>query len=239
MKLGSIKSGADGRLPPRRLIIVGAVMTLAVGGAVSFAIASSEPIDPVPPRGVVRIDEASPLESMSVFARAPRGVMPADAVDKVRALTSRVTGAPIQHIPGAPQVERGRLLLGNLGVHDRAFYAFPTSRNEICYIVSGLLGGCLPGFQAGLPLTIKGIGSYPPGSGPRPVVFGLAKDSVVDIDVIVNGEREDAIIGNNGWYYEAPSDNTASQALRSLVVELKDGTTQSIMIPWPDPRTLP
>lgn len=218
----------------RKRLLIGLIVA-AIVPASAFAISKTLGSH-ASQQGRVAIESTSPVQEMSVFSTPPE-VLPAEILARFQSLTA---GAPpgAVDLPGALQLDQGQVLLAGLGPDRRTFYAVPTLNGEVCWLLTEEAAGCLPGFAEGSPISTDGTGAYPPESGPPGVVYGLAKDEVTDLQVMVDGSPQPATLANNAWYYELPDNHTALTALPYVIVTLRDGSTENIPLNNEDPRTL-
>jgi hypothetical protein len=141
-------------------------------------------------------------------------------------------GVPSEAVdPGSLLLSESRLLLSDLGTRSGKFYVVPTSKGQLCYIITGYLdAGCLaPG-----PVAARGIDwglsdNDALGGGDPLVVHGLVANDVAEVDVVVAGQSERAILANNAFYREVDE----SAFPDALVVTFTDGHQARIVIPSP------
>lgn len=141
-------------------------------------------------------------------------------------------GVPSEAVdPGSLLLSESRLLLSDLGTRSGKFYVVPTSKGQLCYIITGYLdAGCLsPG-----PLTVRGIDwglsdNDVLGAGEPLTVHGLVANNVGAVDVVVAGEAYRAVLAKNAFYREV--DGSAFPS--AIVVTFTDGHQARITIPRP------
>jgi len=123
------------------------------------------------------------------------------------------------------------LLLSDLGARSGKFFVVPTSKGQLCYIITGYLGaGCL----SPEPLATRGIDwglsdNDALGSGEALIVHGLVADNVAEVDVLVAGRAKRAVLANNAFYRELDGSAFPDE----LVVTFVDGQQARILIPSP------
>jgi hypothetical protein len=123
---------------------------------------------------------------------------------------------PPEWTPGQALMHQARVLMTNAGTAKRTIYAYPTSRGRVCAVLTGYSSGCLDGFRdrfADIDFTFG-----------RGIVWGLAPNSVIGVDVYVGGAKQPARLENNVYFFEG---GTPQQ----LVVHFRDGSTKSVAIP--------
>jgi hypothetical protein len=233
---------AKRRMRRRRFLAV-ALLALLVGAGlgIAFAVRSPSGGQSGPPGNVgaaVVFEHRSAAHAMaSVFAHPSSGPVPAGIA---RFAASLVRGAP----PGTPDlprgvlVDRGRLLLSNLGPAHRAIYAFPTRNGEVCFVISGhgpararggLGAGCMKAFNAGEPASVDGGSLYfPATSGPPTELAGLTEDGVTRVQIVLDGTLRDAVFANDAWYFRFPSSHVPATAATKLLVSLANGRTATV-----------
>ena len=198
-----------------------AVATLGVA-AVASAASSSLP----------RLEKLPAAKAMAnVFSHPSTGRVPESVVAEVTRLAKT---APV----GRVRASKGRLLLSNLGPKHRSIYVFPTTKGEVCFVITGrgparirggLGSGCKKAFLVGEPVSIDGGSlSFPPMSGPPAELAGLTKDGVKRVQVVIHGTPHNAILGHDAWYYRFPNNHTPATAAKQLIVTLKDGSTKTV-----------
>jgi hypothetical protein len=141
-------------------------------------------------------------------------------------------GVPSEAVdPGSLLLSESRLLLSDLGTRSGKFYVVPTSKGQLCYIITGYLdAGCL----SPDPLAARGIDwglsdNDALGVGEPLIVHGLVANNVAAVDVVVAGEAHRAVLANNAFYREVHG----SAFPDAIVVTFTDGHQARIMIPSP------
>lgn len=206
-----------------RHILLGATVAAVFGlVAIAGAASSSSP----------RPEKLPAAKAMaSVFSHPSTGRVPRAVVAAVTRMAKTV------HV-GTVIAKHGRLLLSDLGPKHRSIYAFPTTRGEVCYVITGhgparirggLGSGCKKAFLVGEPASIDGGSLYfPPTSGPPAELAGLTKDGVRRVQVVVHGTPHRAVFGHDAWYFRFPNNHTSPTAAKKLVVTLEDGSTKTV-----------
>jgi len=98
-----------------------------------------------------------------------------------------------------PLASQAADLLTNVGNGNDTLSAFPTASGQVCFEIKAA-GTC------GRVDTPTGItfGILSGGSGGTRL-FGVAADQVTRVQVQVNGNRSDALLRNNGFYFQLPA----------------------------------
>jgi len=167
--------------------------------------------------------------AMSVFGnpRTSLDVLPDSASEVIDSFTPPPGSAVSESLqPGAVDVTKTHRLLSALGKGGSALYAMPTKKGNVCFFFTGgPYGGCVPSFGGELPVpdVIADPDQY--WSGDPTEIFGLAPDSVVAINVVVNGQQHEARLANNAYFYEL---SDATEYPTQLVVEYRDGTSATM-----------
>jgi hypothetical protein len=186
---------------------------------------------------VVTFEETSAVDAMaSVFAQPSQGPIPSAVAAHAASL---VEGAPpgMDVLPGEVLVGQGRLLLSGLGHEARAIYVFPTTNEQVCFVITGLSAGGKKAFVVGEPASIIGsVFYFPPSSGPPAELAGLTKDGVTGVQVVLDGTPHDAIFGHNAWYYHFPNNRIPATAATALIATRSDGSTAVVPTRIKEPR---
>jgi hypothetical protein len=179
---------------------------------------------------VVAIFETTPaVHAMaSVFAQPSHGPIPPAIAAEAASL---VEGTPpgMNDLPDEVLIGQGRLLLAGLGPKHRAIYVFPTTNEQVCFVITGLSAGCKKAFIVGEPASISGSVLYfPPTSGPPAELAGLTKDGVTRVQVVLDGTPQDVILGHDAWYYRFPNNEIPATAATALTVARSDESTATV-----------
>lgn len=121
---------------------------------------------------------------------------------------------------GTPLASQARDLITNAGQGNETLSAFPTSTGMICYEINAS-GTCdRVDTSTGITFGILngGVG------GTR--VFGVVANKVVKVQVQVSGTLYDAVLKNNGFYFQLPAG--ASEHQLQVIASWDDGTTHSV-----------
>jgi hypothetical protein len=91
----------------------------------------------------------------------------------------------------------------------------------------------MPAFNAGEPAMMDIAVLCPPAE-----LAGLTEDGVTRVQVVVNGTAQDAVFGNDAWYYRFPDDKTSAAAATELRVTMEDGSTVTVPTRIVDPSSI-
>ncbi len=119
-------------------------------------------------------------------------------------------------------VDGGRVVFSGLGGATDMLYVVPTTNDKIVHAVlpNGGGGTGVPGPE-GLVLSVN---TMPVGA----VVLGLVGDAIVAVDVLVDGERVPARMGENGFGLRVDG------SFEGLVLHRADGTSMDLDLRFPD-----
>jgi hypothetical protein len=217
----------------RRIKLPFAIAVVAlVGGAAGIGVAAAlrpEPVTPVKP-GIL-VDDVGPV---SAFEGSPTAGEQAVAAQPnvqrdVAAISEDTEGVPEEFLPG-DRVGPVRVPLANLGVANRAIWMYRTTRGKVCYGLTDFTAGCVQQLPVGQVVNPTGGN---PDDGGGTIVWGFARDNVRSIDIVVDGERQPAVVGRNTFFFQAPS----TKARISAVVAMTDNGS-SVTLPYePKPTT--
>jgi hypothetical protein len=119
---------------------------------------------------------------------------------------------------GRPVTSRAADLLTNVGSAHDTLTAFPTTKDGVvCFHVLGA-GTC--GDLGKFPSHIWAAELWIRGSGGR--LFGVAADDVVRVEVEIAGKQNEAILRNNGFYFEMPPGSGGAEI--RVISTLADGS---------------
>lgn len=146
-------------------------------------------------------------------------------------LTSGDTGVPSEWLPGDARLERGRLLLSNVGTTGRDVYAFPTTRGRVCVVVSAFSAGCVHAFTREHPVDVSVGDPDQAGIGESVIVAGIAPNEVVKVVVLADDGAHRAQVRNNAFFYQLADNAVTVGAVNGLVVGFRDGTSTTMTFP--------
>jgi hypothetical protein len=175
------------------------------------------------------------VAQMSVFTR-PRtesDVLPSDYSFRLGSMSCGDWRGTHDACFGDDIAGQSRLLFTGLGETETSLYAWPMASRGVCW-ASGKGGGmCVNHFTAAN--GFMGVDPDTPGSGAPLTLIGIVPDDVVAARVKVNGIDHDALIENNGLFYELSDSADTCQAVDSVTISHGDGSSDTIhdnMIGW-------
>jgi hypothetical protein len=144
--------------------------------------------------------------------RAEVEIKPQMAVDA--ACSAPVGPDPAQY--GRTITRLGRILLSDLGRSHDVLVAVPTTTDYVTVALSGMGGTC------GRPTTRDGLMLAGQMLGRVAIVYGMVGDDVASVDLVVDGKRERAQLGENGFALEIS--DAPGKTLGKLVLKHHDGS---------------
>ena len=127
---------------------------------------------------------------------------------------------------GAPLYDETRLIVGTT---ERGIYALPTTADAICL-------GAFPngGGGCGQPGPHGVQVEWDEASADSPfVLYGIIGDDVSSVEVVVDGSRREAELGENG--YRIVFEDGDRQQLQEVILRLRGGATHVLPLPKPHP----
>jgi hypothetical protein len=208
-------------------MLLGAIcLGLGVGAFILFGPSRSDgrlPAGPAEAHGGAFHPSAVPPVSLPAQANvAALKTAPALTPSQLRQLVAEApdltppASQPPDWTPGQALMRQARVLMTDAGTARRTIYAYPTSRGRVCAVLTGYSSGCLDGFRDRFADVDYTFG--------RGIVWGLAPNSVIAVDVYVAGGSRAARLENNVYFFEGG-------APQRLVVHFRDGSTKSVAIP--------
>jgi hypothetical protein len=204
------------RLVPnnRRLRLLVALIGL---GAVALAAASASLALKPKARhhAVLAARQASvvPLPALGIFSR------PQTAAERAAAASNPDVHAILDSLPPSdPATLRFALLAA--GPDKRTAFVVRGRDGRTCAGLTGFTSGCVYGLPRAMPVDVT-YGGESVTEGP--IVWGVARDDVRSVDVVVGGTASPATLGRNVYFFQAPV-GTTSQELQTLKVRLTDGS---------------
>jgi hypothetical protein len=214
------------RIRTRSAFLLGVVSALALlTGLAAAALATRDA-----PATVAATAPPAILTELAVFA-APRVTsdrLPAQARSVLADIAADGNALGGANAIGVVAWAKSRRLMGGTGGAGD-FYAVPTEGGKVCYTISLGPAGCHDSFATG-PLA---WGEYDPdalGSGVPISVYGLARDDVVGVDVVVDGKRQRARLARNAFFYTL---NDAAAHPTRLIARLRGGGEHAVVVPPP------
>lgn len=126
-------------------------------------------------------------------------------------------------IPG-----QSRLLLAGLGETSASLYAWPMASGGVCLAWGAGSGLCAQHFPAEDRAAVTGIDPDAMGAGAPGTIVGVVPDDVVAARVTVHGIDHEALVQNNGLFYEFPDGADTCQAVDSVTISYRDGSSDTI-----------
>lgn len=177
-------------------------------------------------------DSTSAALEMSVFSR-PRSdsdVLPGEYSFRLHSLREcdgwqRLHDACFgDHIGG-----ESRLLFADLGETHANLYAWPTTSGGVCWATGRGEGLCLNHFTpADRGGAFTGMDADMPGTGAPQTIIGVVPDDVVAARVTVDGIDHDALVRDNGLFYELLDTALTCEAVDSVTLFYQDGSSDTI-----------
>jgi hypothetical protein len=121
-----------------------------------------------------------------------------------------------------------RLLLVGLGETNASLYAWPMASGGVCWAWGAGSGLCAQQFPAEERAAVVGIDPDAMGAGAPGTIVGVVPDDVVAARVTVHGIDHDALVQNNGLFYEFPDGADTCQAIDSVTISYPDGSSDTI-----------
>jgi hypothetical protein len=197
----------------RRLQIV--VLAVAVGVAAALTVASASLALKSQKRNTLAARQAAivPLPRLAVFNRAQT------AAERAAPASNPDVRAILDSLP-ATDPSTLRFALVGVGPDKRSAFVVRGRDGRTCSGLTGFTSGCLDGLPSDMPAEIT-YGGETATAGP--VVWGVVRNDVRAIDVVVDGQASPALLGHNAYFFQAPAGKT-SQDLQVLRVHMADGT---------------
>lgn len=130
---------------------------------------------------------------------------------------------------------QSRLLLAGLGETNSSLYAWPMTSGGVCWASGRGSGMCIKHFTPDNRAAFTGMDPDTPGTGAPLTFVGIVPDGVVAARVTVRGFDDDALVQNNGFFYELSNAADVCQPVDSVTLFYRDGTSYTIpdeMIGW-------
>jgi hypothetical protein len=235
MKPGALKNRTVVKGAIICVVVLAGVLIAGVAGAFNNA-----PNDPrvLNPKGV----PTSPLGTLAVFDRgqgAAEAKLLNDPTTKriIGALTQAPSGVANELLAGSAITSQFRVALDGLGVAHRSIYFFRTDTGGTCAGLTGLSAGCYTQLPVGVHADSTLADPDYLGTGDPAIVWGITRNDVKSVDVILNGTARPAVTGNNAYFFEAPDATTPLSAFTEIRVTLQSGA--EISEPIKQPPTTP
>lgn len=134
-------------------------------------------------------------------------------------------GLPDAYDPGQRRPNDLRVAVDGVGTANRTVYMVRTTNGRVCAGLTGFSAGCLEGLPDTLPVTAVSADPDANGTGEAPLVWGIAKDDVVAVDVVVNGKAQPALLARNAYFFQLADAALPDRAIEGLIVRLSNGST--------------
>jgi hypothetical protein len=193
-----------------RIAAFAAALSLGLVAAYLSPLAVGSEPNPVPVTG------APATSSLSALGRVPAIALPAEVAATAEHFSQGV---------GEISLNAVRRLESGLGSEGVSVYALPVAAGQVCYYISSAVapgGSCVGSFDDQLPVAV----SVYAGTGIPPTVAGLAPDGVTAVDVLVDGSRHPAELGNNVIFFEAVGSERTD--LGGVVVHYRSGASRTV-----------
>jgi hypothetical protein len=144
--------------------------------------------------------------------------------------------------------DESRLVGADLGQTHANLYAWPTTSGGVCWATGRGTGMCTNHFTPDVSAGFMGWDPDTPGTGAPGTLVGIVPDDVVAARVKVDEIDHDALVQDNGLFYELSDAAVSCQAVNSVTISYRDGSSDTIsrkMIGWgwtsdpPDAGTQP
>jgi hypothetical protein len=123
---------------------------------------------------------------------------------------------------------QSHLLLSGLGETNASLHAWPMASGGVCWAWGAGSGLCAQHFPAEDRAAVTGIDPDAMGAGTPGTIVGVVPDDVVAARVTVHGIDHDALVQNNGLFYEFPDGADTCRALDSVTISYRDGSSDTI-----------
>lgn len=167
---------------------------------------------------------------LSVLDRAPSAADQAGARDPnivraVQVLTSDDPGVPESFLAGQANAGGLRIAMSHLGTGDHSIFLVRTSKGRICEGLTQFSSGCLEGLPPDVAVTATAADPDGDNRGEAPLVWGIARNEVKSVDVIVQGQAHPATLANNAYFYELPNNTMLASDITDVVAHLAGGNS--------------
>lgn len=222
------------RIRSSRRLVVSVAALAALAAVTGFAGASGIARLRSAPAPALVTPPLVPLERLAIFDRPQTGAerMAAAAgplAEQVGALTADPGGVPADELPGRAEPGTFRLVLTGLGPGRRSIFVVRTTKGRECGELTDFAGGCLAALPANVPLDpIAGDPDGPGGEGA--IVWGVTRNDVRRVEVVVDGRRRDAVLGRNAYFFELGDASRPASAMSAVVATLADGRTEVVPV---------
>ena len=207
-------------------------LSAAVGLGLALAVSAfARETGPVGARQFAAVPSDSPSPApLAVFSKphSARDALPAELVERAASLAGG-SELPDAVRNGTLDLANAKLLLADVGSTHSNLYAFPTSKERVCYVLTAGPEGCLV-FTREIPVGISMFDADGFDAGTPTTILGLVPNNVVDVEVRIGGQTYGATFGNNAYFFEPPSTTLEPEGLR---VTFRSGRVTTITLPAP------
>lgn len=147
----------------------------------------------------------------------------------VSALTSNDSGVPTEWLPGRAD-GAVRVPLAGLGVGSHSIFLVRTTKGRVCGGLTEFASGCLEGLPLDSPATSMAGDLDATGAGEAPVIWGVARDEVRSIDVVVDRTSHRAVLGGNVYFFQLPDNTMSEHAITAIRATLASGKVVEISV---------
>ena len=228
------------RLPKKYVLLTSAALGVAMAAVVALVTPGASTSSAVATLPLLKVDRPAISNISALYgARGLPASLPigAGTLGELAASQDAESATkPPDVAVGASELGRGRILQAGLGSGGWSIYAYPTTAGHVCYGLTGVGAGCIPGFLHGFPVSFNVIkpDMQPSGSGAPVVVYGLAPDDVRSVAVETSsGEMFGANVVNNSYFVQLDDNGVTPPDVKSLVVTFANGTSATIANDWP------
>jgi hypothetical protein len=167
---------------------------------------------------------------MSVFTkpRTESDVLPSEYSFRLRSMSCNDWLRAHDGCFGDDIAGQSHLLLAGLGETNATLYAWPMSSGGVCWAWGEGSGLCAQHFPAEDRAAVTGIDPDAMGAGAPGTIVGVVPDDVVAARVSVHGIDHDALVQNNGLFYELADRADTCQAVDSITISYRDGSSDTI-----------
>jgi hypothetical protein len=156
--------------------------------------------------------------------------------ESIDVLTADDPTVPEEFLPGHARAGELRAGLAHLGPSDRTLFLVRTTKGRICAGLTGFSSGCLEGLPIDVPVTAIAADPNRSGTGEAPLVWGVARNDVERVDVIVDGGTFAAVMGENAYFFQLRDAGASPGSIQAVVAHLASGRSVTVpVLTGPDP----
>jgi hypothetical protein len=150
-----------------------------------------------------------------------------EVAEEVGHVTAGEVSVPDEWLPGEADADTIRIALDGVGTQHRSIWIVRTTKGRICAGLTDFTAGCIEGLPPDVAVTALSADPDALGTGEAPLVWGIRRDNVKSVDVIVNGHPYQAVLGRNAYFLQLPDPATSDRAIERVVAHLANGETFS------------